>query len=208
MEAPFTHLSPLIQALAQALVPLLDKPFAFFGHSLGALVSFELARHLRKQSGVLPVCLFVSADRAPQFPSRHRPIHALPKPEFIIELLHVNGTPHEAAENSELMQIMIPVLRADFGVYETYQHATEAPLDCKIYCFGGLWDPRVSRGELEGWRDQTSVALSLHMFPGDHFFLKATEPLLLQALSQDLMYSWPAPEIAERGDNGANGGTK
>lgn len=203
MEAPFTHLSPLVQALAQALVPLLDKPFAFFGHSLGALVGFELARHLRRQSGVLPICLFVSADRAPQIPSRHRPIHALPEPEFVDELLQLNGIPQEIAKESELMQIMIPPLRADLSVYQTYLYSKEAPLDCKISCFGGLQDPRVNREELEGWRDQTSVSLSLRMFPGDHFFLRTTQSLLLQALSQDLMDSAPAPEEVGRGDSGA-----
>ena len=83
MEPPFTQLSPLIQALAQALFPLLDKPFAFFGHSLGALVSFELARQLRRQYALQPVRLFVSADRAPQIPHRDPPIHSLPEGEFL-----------------------------------------------------------------------------------------------------------------------------
>lgn len=196
MEAPFTHLSPLVQALAEALVPLLDKPFAFFGHSLGALVSFELARHLRRHSGVLPACLFVSADRAPQIPSRHRPIHALPEPEFIIELLQLNGTPHEVANDPELLRIMIPVLKADLGVYQTYKYSEETPLECNISCFGGLQDAMVNRGELEGWRDQTNVRFSLRIFPGDHFFLRAIQPLLLLALYQDLMYNCPAPGTA------------
>jgi medium-chain acyl-[acyl-carrier-protein] hydrolase len=186
METPFTQLSPLVQALAQALAPLLDKPFAFFGHSLGALVGFELARQLRRQSGVQPVRLFVSADRAPQIPHRDRPIHALPEEEFLQELRRLNGIPGKVLEEAELMQIMLPVLRADFAVYETYVYSTEPPLDCPISTFGGLQDARVSRGDLEAWRDQTSGSFSLRMFPGDHFFLNTTQPLLLQALSQEL----------------------
>jgi medium-chain acyl-[acyl-carrier-protein] hydrolase len=186
METPFTQLSPLVQALAQALVPLLDKPFAFFGHSLGALVGFELARQLRRQSGVQPVRLFVSADRAPQVPHRDRPIHALPEGEFLAELRRLNGIPGKVLEEVELMQIMLPVLRADFAVYETYMCSTEPPLNCPISTFGGLQDHRVSRGDLEAWRDQTSVSFSLRMFPGDHFFWNTTQPLLLQALSQEL----------------------
>jgi len=185
-ETPFTQLSPLVQALAQALGPLLDKPFAFFGHSLGALVGFELARQLRKQAGVQPVRLFVSADRAPQIPPRGRPIHALPDREFLVELRRLNGIPRGVLEDAELMQIMLPVLRADFVVYESYLYSAEPPLDCFIYGFGGLQDQRVSRGDLEAWRDQTSVSFSLRMFPGDHFFLNTTQPLLLQALSQEL----------------------
>jgi len=186
METPFTQLSPLVQALAQALVPLLDKPFAFFGHSLGALVGFELARHLRIQSGLQPVRLFVSADRAPQTPPRDRPIHALPEEEFLVELRRLNGIPGKVWEEADLMQIMLPVLRADFAVYETYVYSAEPPLSCPISIFGGLQDRRVSRGDLEAWRDQTSVSFSLRMFPGDHFFLNAAQSLLLQALSQEL----------------------
>jgi medium-chain acyl-[acyl-carrier-protein] hydrolase len=188
-ESPFTQLSTLVEALAEDLVPILDKPFAFFGHSLGALVAFELARHLSKGSGVQPIRLFVSGDRAPHLPPRHRPIHALPTGEFLTELRRLNGTPGQILENVELMQIMVPVLRADFSVYETYVYATEPPLNCFISGFGGLQDQRVSREDLEAWRDQTNDAFSLRMFPGDHFFLNATRPLLLQLLSQELRAS-------------------
>lgn len=186
MEPPFTRLSPLIQALAQALFPLLDKPFAFFGHSLGALVSFELARRLRREYAVQPVCLFISADRAPQIPNRDPVIHTLPEGEFLVELCRLNGTPREVLEDEELRQIMLPLLRADFAVYETYGYLTEPPLNCPISAFGGLQDHRVSRGDLEAWREQTSVSFSLRMFPGDHFFLNTTQPPLLGALSQEL----------------------
>ena len=186
VETPFTQLSPLIQALAEALVPLLDKSFAFFGHSLGALVGFELARQLRRQSGVQPVCLFVSADCAPQLPRRDWPIHALPEAEFLVELRRLNGIPRKVLEDAEIMQIMLPVLRADFAIYETYLYSPEPPLNCFISGFGGLRDPKVSRGDLEAWRDQTNGSFSLRMFPGDHFFLNTTQPLLLQVLSQEL----------------------
>ena len=186
MESPFTRLSPLIQALAQALLPFLDKPFAFFGHSLGALVSFELARQLRREYAVQPVRLFISADRAPQIPNRDPPIHSLPEGEFLVELRRLNGTPREVLEDEELRQIMLPLLRADFAVYETYGYSTEPPLNCPISAFGGLQDHRVSRGDLEAWRDQTSGSFSLRMFPGDHFFLNTTQPILLRVLYQEL----------------------
>ncbi len=184
MERPFTQLSPLIEALAEALVPLLDRPFAFFGHSLGALVSFELARQVRRQYGMHPVRLFVSAGRAPQIPRRGPRIHTLPDREFLIELGRLNGTPSELLGHEELMEIMLPVLRADFALYETYFYSSEPPLNCPISAFGGLQDQRVSDSDLEAWRAQTGVSFSLRMFPGDHFFLK--QPLLLRALSQEL----------------------
>lgn len=185
-EPPFTRLPSLVQALAEALCPFLDKPFAFFGHSLGALVSFELARQLRRSYAATPVRLFISADRAPQIPRRDPPIHSLPEREFLVELRRLKGTPREVFEDEELMQVMIPVLRADFAAYETYGYTTEPPLDCPISAFGGLQDQRVRRGDLEAWRDQTSVFFSLRMFPGDHFFLNTTQAPLLGALSQEL----------------------
>jgi medium-chain acyl-[acyl-carrier-protein] hydrolase len=186
MEAPFTQLSPLVQALAKALGPLLNKPFAFFGHSLGALVGFELARELRRRFGVQPVRLLVSAAHAPQLPRRHQPIHALPEREFLEELRRLKGTREELLEHEELMQIMIPILRTDFAVYESYTYSPEPPLTCCISGIGGLQDLRVNRDDLHAWREQSYAPFSLRMFPGGHFFLNTAQPLLLQVLSQEL----------------------
>jgi len=185
-SAPFTRLQPLVQAIAQALLPHLDKPFAFFGHSMGGLVSFEVARLLRKKYGLNPVHLFVSGYRAPQVPDPDPPIHALPEPEFLEELRRLNGTPEAVLENAELMQLLLPALRADFAVIETYAYIPESPLDCPITAFGGLQDREVSCDHLEAWREQTHAAFSLQMLPGDHFFLHSAQPLLLQSLSQEL----------------------
>jgi medium-chain acyl-[acyl-carrier-protein] hydrolase len=187
MEKPFTQLAPLVETLAQALAPLFDRPFAFFGHSLGALAGFELARQIRKHSGLQPVRLFVSAARAPQIPHRDRPTYALPEGEFLEELHRLNGTSGELLENAELMQIMIPVLRADFAVSQTFVYAAEPPLECGISGFGGLQDHNVSRDDLAAWHDQTSASFALHMFPGDHFFLNTARRRLLQALSDELL---------------------
>ncbi len=186
MERPFTQLEPLVPTLASALFPYLDKPFAFFGHSMGGLVSFELARLLRREYGLSPVHLFVSAHRAPQVPDPDAPIHALPNPEFLQELRRYNGTPEAVLENAELMQLLLPTLRADFAVVETYAYTPEQPLDCPITAFGGLDDREVSSNELEAWREQTKASFVLKMFPGDHFFLDSAKPLLLQSLSQKL----------------------
>ena len=101
-----------------------------------------------------------------------------------MELRRLNGTPSELLDHAELMELMLPLLRADFAVYETYQYSSEAPLNCPISAFGGLQDNKVSDSDLDAWRVQTSVSFSLRMFPGDHFFLK--QPLLLRALFQEL----------------------
>lgn len=186
MEPPYSSLSLLVEALAEALLPLLDKPFALFGHSLGSLVSFELARQLRANHRARPARLFVSAGPAPQIPHRELPIHDLPEKEFAAELRRLNGTPGELLEDKELMDIVIPSLRADFALYESYRYVSEPPLNCPISTYGGLSDQRVNHCDLEAWRDQTTLSFSIRMFPGDHFFLKSTQPLLLRALSQEL----------------------
>ena len=104
MEAPFTSLTPLVEAVAEAMRPQLDKPFAFFGHSLGALISFELTRRLRSLGAPQPARLFVSGTGAPQLGQANRPIHALPDSELMEALRNLNGTPAEVLDNAELMQ--------------------------------------------------------------------------------------------------------
>lgn len=187
-DTPFRRLDEMVAKLAEALAPELDRPYAFFGHSMGALISFELARLLRRQGAEGPLRIFVSARRAPHFPADDDPVHALPEPEFIARLRELNGTPEEVLEHPELMQMMIPLLRADFEVNETYRFEGGEPLDCPISALGGLGDEEVTREHLEGWRQHTRRAFSLRMFPGDHFFLAhADRDALLQAVAQDLM---------------------
>jgi medium-chain acyl-[acyl-carrier-protein] hydrolase len=187
--APFHRMEPLVNAIAPALQPYLDKPFAFFGHSMGGLIGFEVARLLFKNYGISPVHLFVSGSRAPQIPDPDPPIHALPEPTFIEELRRFNGTPPAVLENAELMQLFLPILRADFAVLETYVYDSDAPLECPIAVFGGLQDSKVSREELQGWEKQTKASFSLQMFPGDHFFLHSAQSLLLESLGKYLHVS-------------------
>ncbi len=186
MEAPFTSLPPLVEAVAEAVRPQLDKPFAFFGHSLGALLSFELTRRLRALGAPQPARLFVSGTGAPQLGQANQPIHALPDSELMEALRNLNGTPAEVLDNAELMQLLLPLLRADFEVYESYAYASEPPLACPITAFGGLQDQQVSGERLEAWREQTSAGFVLRMLPGDHFFIHSSQALLLRELSAEL----------------------
>lgn len=185
-ERPFTHLTPLIQTLAQVIQPYLNRPFAFWGHSLGALISFELARQLRRQNDPLPDYLLVSGYRAPHKPPLHSPIHQLPDAEFVEELRRFNGTPEAVLGNAELLQLFLPLLRADFAASETYIYTAEPPLRCPISAFGGLKDAEVDQDSLVAWREQTCSTFTLHMFPGDHFFLHDARLPLLRVVSQCL----------------------
>lgn len=185
-EPAFTQLGPLVRSLARGVLPYLDTPFVFFGHSLGGLVGFELARELRRAERMLPLHLIVSAVGAPHVPQPGPRIHDLPDARLVEELRRLNGTPRELLGNAELMQMVLPTLRADLAVYERYAYREEPPLDCPITVFGGLHDRMVSRDRLEAWGDQTSARSIVRMLPGDHFFLHASQTLLLAVLSREL----------------------
>ncbi|HKG21210.1 MAG TPA: alpha/beta fold hydrolase [Blastocatellia bacterium] len=185
-EPAFTRLAPLVEAAARALMPYMDLPFAFFGHSMGAIIGFELARILRREVGRSPLHLFVSGRRAPQVIDETDEIYKLPDEKFVEELRRLNGTPNEVLEHEELMQLMLPLLRADFEAIGNYEYRDEPALECPISAIGGLQDQDVTREHLAAWRAQTTSSFSLRMMPGDHFFLHAAEPLLLGALAQEL----------------------
>ena len=185
-EPAFKSIQPLVVALAEALLPHLDRPFAFFGHSMGAKVAFELARYLRATRGVEPVHLFVSGCKGPRRPRGGRHIHDLPDAEFIEELRRLNGTPPEVLEHPELMKLMLPLLRADFELVETYEYLPGRLLDSPVSAYGGLEDAEVPGEQLGEWRAETTGAFNQRMFPGGHFYLHAARKRLLQMLSLDL----------------------
>lgn len=185
-EAPFSRLAALVDALGEGLRPYLDLPFALFGHSMGALVGFELARRLRGRYGSSPRHLFVSARRAPHLPERRPPIHRLPDPALVEELRRLNGTPEAVLRNGELMRLMLPALRADLAVCETYVHVEQAPLECPVSALGGVDDLEVPGGDLAAWAEQTRGPFALHMLPGDHFFLQGSRDGVLRVVADAL----------------------
>lgn len=187
VEPPRTRVEALVEQLAAELDPFLDLPFALFGHSMGAMLAFELTRRLRELGKPLPEILLVAGRRAPQRPSDRRPLHALPEDEFREELRTLDGTPEEILEHPELMELFAPILRADFELCETYAYRPGEPLDLPISAFGGLEDPDVGRDDLQAWRDHTRAGFRLRMFPGGHFFLHGARRELVHALSEDLM---------------------
>lgn len=185
-EALITEISDLVDGLSEALIPFWDKPFAFFGHSMGALVSFELARRLRVQNTFKPIYLFVSGHNAPHLPDNQEPLHKLPEVQFIERLRKLNGTPDDVLENQELRDLVLPILRADFQVSETYEFVPGPPFETPICACGGLEDPYTSREGLEAWKEHTLGSASARMFPGDHFYLNGSKIMLLQVIAREL----------------------
>lgn len=185
-EPPFNSLKELVDVLANAIAPVLRKNYVFCGHSMGALISFELARELRRRNQALPGALFVSGRRAPQIPASGPPLFNLPEEDFISYLKNLNGTPRELLEDPEVLRLFLPTLRADFQSTETYAYKPEAPLACSIYAYGGLQDQEVPSASLQAWRHQTSGKFTARMFPGDHFFIQSSTASFAQVLSRDV----------------------
>ncbi len=181
-----TKINPLVQNLAGAIAPYLDKPFVFFGHSMGALIAFELTRLLRARFNMLPEMLFVSGRGAPHVPDKQEPFHILPDDLFLEKLKELNGTPQEVLENEELMQLMLPILRADFTLCETYFYDPQEPLSCPITVFGGLEDHSVEHSALKEWQKHTQDEFSLHLLAGDHFFIYSSKDQLFFLLNKKL----------------------
>jgi medium-chain acyl-[acyl-carrier-protein] hydrolase len=184
-EPPCTQINQLVWAAAEALAPYLDKPFALFGHSMGALIAFELARHLRKEYSAQPVHLFVSGRPSPQ--TMTEPLDLKQFDSELPELLRrQNRIPEESLENTELMELVLPILRADLALCESYNYTPQPPFSFSITAFGGIDDHGISRHSLEAWREHTTGSFVLRLFPGGHFFLDTCRLPLLEAISKEL----------------------
>jgi medium-chain acyl-[acyl-carrier-protein] hydrolase len=186
-EAPARTLGQLVDELAEALRPFLDVPFAFFGHSMGALIGFELARRLRREHGRDPVHLVVSGRQAPHLPSRRPPLHDLPEAELMERLRVLGGTPDELWEHADLKQLLLPVLRADLAVCEAYRYRPEEPLECPITACGGADDVEVSPEEVLEWSVHTAGGFNARFFAGGHFFWQDDHAALLDLTLQAVL---------------------
>jgi medium-chain acyl-[acyl-carrier-protein] hydrolase len=185
-EPPFATLPQLIDALAHGLSQILDLPFALLGHSMGALIAFELARRMRRDGIRAPLCLFVSGRGSPRSPRRGQPLHTAP-PDVLIHALHrLNGTPEAILQNAEVMEVLIPLLRADFALSETYEYVVDSPLECPISALGGLDDAGTDREVLQAWHEETVGGFRWRLLPGDHFFLHSARSQLVEAVYSDL----------------------
>jgi surfactin synthase thioesterase subunit/glycosyltransferase involved in cell wall biosynthesis len=185
-EAPFERMGPLVAALAGQIDCYLDRPFAFFGHSMGAAVAFELARELRRRSRPLPTLLIASGARAPQFRRHYVPPPAPSREVFLEELRRLEGIPAEVLGDPALMRAILPALEADAALYRNYVYAEAPPLLIPVRAYGGADDPNVRREHLDGWGEQTAASFAVRVFAGGHFYLSTAREPFLEALERDL----------------------
>lgn len=171
-EPPFDRVEPLVTAVADVLEGVGDRrPYAVFGHSMGALIGFELVRELRRRGRPLPVALVASGRNAPHLPPRDPLMHPLPHDQFVDRLRRFEGTPEAVLEHQELMAMLVPLLRADFAVNEAYTHRPEAPLEMPLLAMGGVEDEEATPEGVGEWSGYTTGPFDLKIYPGGHFFL-------------------------------------
>lgn len=179
-----TRWEPLVDGALQEIATLLDKPCAFFGHSLGAMLAYETARRLQTRGGPMPRLLIASGHAAPHRPRPAGPIHALPDTAFIAEVRSYKGLPDWVLDHPEMLEMVLPILRADFEVFETYAHHAEPMLTCPLAVLSGNRDPWTPKADLEAWGELTSAPVQYHAFPGEHFFLHDQQQAVLWTVSR------------------------
>jgi medium-chain acyl-[acyl-carrier-protein] hydrolase len=186
-ERMFTRLNLLVQTVADLIMREPQPPYALFGHSMGALISFELARELRRRRFPAPRRLFLSGRSAPDVPGRAALIFNLPEEAFIAEVKKFNGTPTELLDNPEAMKLFLPALRADLEMLDTYEYCPEDRLSCPITVYGGLQDTDAPVEGLRAWEEHTSASCSLRLLAGDHFFIHGPGIGFVDVLRRDVL---------------------
>ena len=189
-EAAFRRMGPLVAAVVDDLTGRSEVPYALFGHSLGALIAFEVAREVRRRGLPPPVHLFASARIAPQLGLRQSPIHLLPDADFVDQLTTRYGAiPAVIRADPDLMGLFLPALRADIEVLETYAYSHEPPLDVPISVLSATGDPVTDAAGVSAWAEQSTFPIAIHSFPGDHFFPKTSTQQFIQVISNELAKS-------------------
>lgn len=184
-EALLEDMQVLAADSANAIAPLLDKPFALLGTSMGGLLIYEVARQLRRQGLPQPLCLFPLACGAPHTPETHL-FHNLSDAELVAEIQDFGVMADETVQNPELLELVLPILRADCVAHETYRYQDEPPFDFPIWVYGGMGDVTMERDRLEAWAEHTTAESRVHMINGGHLFVDERADLLLQSLARRL----------------------
>jgi medium-chain acyl-[acyl-carrier-protein] hydrolase len=185
-EPLIADLPILVARLVEAMAPLLDLPFALFGHSMGAVAAFEVGRALDRRGRAAPIHIFLSGAGARRPHGPEASIHDLPDPAFLRAVADMGGTPPAVLENAELMELLLPVLRADFRATERHRLGTGSVVACPLTVFGGVQEAETDQAALEAWRHHTCRSCVVRLLPGDHFFIHEQEHLMVASIIQTL----------------------
>lgn len=184
-ERPHSVIGPLVDEIIDAW-PLRHQPYLLFGHSLGATLAYAVAREVRRRGLRQPVELILSAAPAPHLRDRADLGHRLDDAGLADRLRRYNGTSPEVFESPALLTLMLPTIRADFTLFETWDPPPEAPLAVPITVLGGDADRTVTAGQLEGWRSLTTAGCEVEVLPGDHFSMLSSSGTVVELVRQHL----------------------
>ncbi|WP_434339740.1 thioesterase II family protein [Motilimonas cestriensis] len=185
-EASYTNLSQLVVDLSSQMKPLLKVPYVIMGHSFGSRLGYELVQYFRQQQWPLPVHFIASGSKAPHYKNTDSPIHQLAEAAFIEKLESFGGTPDEILNNADFMEMLLPMLRADFAMVENHQSDIKPALDCGLSVFGGVNDEGVPQDKLLDWQLHFSGKVNEIMFDGGHFFIESHKSLVIKAVHEKL----------------------
>jgi surfactin synthase thioesterase subunit len=197
-DPAFLDLDSLLAELVPILLPYLDVPFAFFGHSMGALICAEAARVLHTAHARTPSRLFVSGSQALHLAHDGKKRYLLSDEELIDEIRGFNGTPEEMLRHPEMVSMLLPLIRADFSILGTYRYVPGPRLTCPITVLVGERDPLVDADGLCAWQDLTIAAVDIELFPGDHFYLQSSQAALLAVIASRLRQTAPGNPASAR----------
>ncbi|MFF8562408.1 thioesterase II family protein [Streptomyces albidoflavus] len=175
----------LAEEVAEALAPYTGGPLALFGHSMGAVVGFEVARRL-EECGTVPAALFVSGRRAPSL-HRDENVHRRDTDGIVAELRRLGGTDPRAFADPDILDLILPAVRADYKAVESYRYAPGPPLSSPLHALIGDTDPRVTPDEARAWRPHTTGDFALRVFSGGHFYLTDHQPAILRLITDALL---------------------
>jgi medium-chain acyl-[acyl-carrier-protein] hydrolase len=190
-ETAHSAMDTLTDALAEQIAPRLDRPFVFYGHSLGGLIAFELAHRLRELGLRQPERLLIGAYRSPDRKSPHPQLHALTDTDLVTGLKRYDSMPQSIIGSPELMALLTPMLRADFSLFETYAYRERTPLDRPIVVYYGNDDRMIEPAEMDGWRTKSNAHVRLHPIDAGHFFHLGNETELLELVAKEMRCIMP-----------------
>ncbi|MFE8944794.1 thioesterase II family protein [Streptomyces sp. NPDC007856] len=185
-EQPLRRIEPMVSVLADAVQPLLDRPFAFFGHSMGALLAFEVTRTLRRRGAPAPAHLFLSGFRSPDLPPWRPAASTLDEEALLERLDEIAGPSRSAIRDRDLLLFLGPTIRADFEAVENYEYRHGDLLDVPMTCLGAVDDAEVRADEISQWWRLTNRACSVRLFEGGHLYLLDHRAEVLDLIGQEL----------------------
>jgi surfactin synthase thioesterase subunit/glycosyltransferase involved in cell wall biosynthesis len=182
-EAFLLSMRELIDNLFENLDSALEGEFAFFGHSMGAIVAFELGRKLRRLGRTLPLALIASSARAPVFRLNHQPPPDPTRSELLDQVRQLGGLTKDVLEEPKLLEAILPALEADTSLYRRYCYEAAPRLSIPVLALGGERDPNITIAHLDRWKDETSAFAEVKQFAGGHFFLREDEKTVLKTIA-------------------------